>query len=234
MASEISNTRVSEFYDSFKKHQQKLGVNIRHRTIYKNLRRDGLRAESNVLEIGCGIGTVSSLILKTVTIGKFIGVDISSGSIEAAKHLNKNYRNAEFVVNDMSSFTSLVKFDYVVFPDVLEHIPVENHENIFNTVSSLLSAGGKVHINIPSPSFQRWLRRNHPDKMQIIDQALNIGQMVSTAHGAGLELISAMPYSLQYSKPDYLYLIMEKQPKEEEFVRKSWLVRGTENFLSKI
>ena len=29
--------QVKEYYDTFKEHQKQLGINIRHRTIFKNL-----------------------------------------------------------------------------------------------------------------------------------------------------------------------------------------------------
>ena len=76
-----SKEQVEEFYNTFKEHQKKLGVNIRHRTIFKNLRKAGLKNDSKVLEIGCGIGTVSGLILKYISQGSFVGVDISIESI---------------------------------------------------------------------------------------------------------------------------------------------------------
>ena len=60
--------QVKEYYDTFKEHQKKLGINIRHRTILKNLKNAGLKPNSNVLEIGCGIGTVSHLILKQIPV----------------------------------------------------------------------------------------------------------------------------------------------------------------------
>ncbi len=83
-----SKEEVEKFYNTFKEHQNKLGVNIRHRTIFKNLKKQGLKTDSQVLEIGCGIGTVSSLILKYIIKGKFVGVDISAESILLAKKIN--------------------------------------------------------------------------------------------------------------------------------------------------
>ncbi|MCW3076152.1 MAG: hypothetical protein JWO32_761, partial [Bacteroidetes bacterium] len=93
-----SKEQVENFYNSYKEKQKKIGVNIRHRTILKNLKSVGLKSDSKVLEIGCGIGTVSGLIIKSIPEGKFTGVDISSESIEMAKKLYPA-KNAEFLVN---------------------------------------------------------------------------------------------------------------------------------------
>src|SRR6218665_3955221 len=105
-ANPVSRQKVEEFYNTFKEHQVKLGVNIRHRTIFKNLKKYGLKPECNVLEVGCGIGTVSSLILKYLSSGRFVGADISEDSIEQAKKINAAHKNARFIVNDMSRFES--------------------------------------------------------------------------------------------------------------------------------
>jgi cyclopropane fatty-acyl-phospholipid synthase-like methyltransferase len=166
--------QVKEYYDTFKEHQKQLGINIRHRTIFKNLKSAGLKPNSNVLEIGCGIGTVSNLILKYITEGSFVGLDISPESINMAKNFNAFHKNAEFMVNDMSNFTHKTKFDFVVFPDVLEHIPVEQHANIFETVSKLTTPDAVILINIPEPNYLNWVRENDPKKLQIIDQSLSM------------------------------------------------------------
>jgi trans-aconitate 2-methyltransferase len=233
MATKISNTEVSEFYDTFRKHQEQLGVNIRHRRIYHNLLSGGLVNSSNVLEIGCGIGTVSSLILKTVHQGKFTGVDISEASIKLAREINAQHKNASFVVNDMSTFTSDTRFDFVVFPDVLEHIPFEQHRRIFETIGSVTAPSAKIHINIPSPAFQIWLKKHQAEKMQIIDQSLSLSRLTADAASGGFELQSAVPYSLHYKQPDYVYLVFEKKASEINFTLKSWISRGMQNWFSK-
>lgn len=43
--------QVKEYYDTFKDHQKKLGINIRHRTILKNLKNAGLFARTGHLNM---------------------------------------------------------------------------------------------------------------------------------------------------------------------------------------
>jgi ubiquinone/menaquinone biosynthesis C-methylase UbiE len=84
---------IKNYYDNtFKDYQKKVGINIRHRTIFKNLKKEGLTRQSNVLEIGCGIGSVSHLILKYITEGSFVGLDISSESIKTAQVNNSFHK----------------------------------------------------------------------------------------------------------------------------------------------
>jgi trans-aconitate 2-methyltransferase len=226
--------QVKEYYDTFKEHQKQLGINIRHRTIFKNLKAAGLRPDSNVLEIGCGIGTVSNLILKYITNGSFVGLDISSESIEMAKRRNSFHKKAEFLVNDMSNFTHATKFDFVVFPDVLEHIPVEQHANIFKTIAGLTSPDAVVLINIPEPNYLNWVREHEPEKLQIIDQSLSMQELLNNAYPYGFKLYSLTPYSLHFNVNDYVSIILKKNMAVKMVNVKSKIVRVIENTKSKL
>ena len=229
-----SKEQVEEFYNSFKEHQKKLGVNIRHRTIFKNLKKAGLKPESNVLEVGCGIGTVSSLILSYIKSGNFVGVDISKESIELAQKLYANYKNAEFIVNDMAEFTHKFKFDVVVLPDVLEHIPVEQHNNLFKVLSQVTTSDAVVLINIPEPNCLNWARKHHPEKLQIIDQSLSMQDLLNNTYPHGFKLFSMNSYCLQYTEPDYTCVVLKKNMEKDNYQMKNKLVLGTENFISKL
>jgi len=229
-----SKEEVKEYYDTFKEHQKQLGINIRHRTILKNLKNAGLKSNSNVLEIGCGIGTVSNLILKYITEGSFVGLDISSESIEMAKKRNAFNKKGEFFVNDMSNFTHKTKFDFVVFPDVLEHIPVEQHANIFKTIADLTTPDATVIINIPEPNYLNWVRENDPAKLQIIDQSLSMQDLLNNSYPYGFKLYSMNPYSLHFDVNDYLAIVMKKDLTVKNVNVKSKIIRAIENTKSKL
>ena len=226
--------QVKEYYDTFKEQQKQLGINIRHRTIFKNLKNLGLKSNSNVLEIGCGIGTVSQLILKYITDGSFVGLDISSESIELAKKRNAFHKKAEFLVNDMSNFTHKTKFDFVVFPDVLEHIPVEQHANIFKTIAELTTPNAIVLINIPEPYTLDWSRRNTPEALQIIDQSLSMQDLCNNSYPYGFYMYSMTPYGLRYEHEEYLSIILKKNFVRTQVVPKQKIKLGIENLKSKM
>lgn len=228
-----SKEEVKKFYNTFKDHQNKLGINIRHRTIFKNLRKAGLKPDSKVLEVGCGIGTVSSLILSFITEGKFVGIDISDESITLAKKLNSKYKNAEFVVNDMSDYHHEIKFDFVVLPDVLEHIPVEQHNNLFRVLSLLTAESAIVLINIPEPHCLNWARKVIPEKLQIIDQSLSMQDLLNHSYPHGFELYSLNSYCLQYSEADYTSVILKKNGWPKTYQIKDRLSLSIENLKRK-
>lgn len=225
---------VKKYYDTFKDQQKKLGINSRHRTILKNLKKLGLKSNSHVLEIGCGIGTVSHLILKQILEGSFVGLDISSESIKLAQQLNSFHKKAEFMVNDMSNFIHTTKFDFIVFPDVLEHIPVEQHANIFKTISELSTPNAVVLINIPEPNHLNWLRANHPEKMQIIDQSLSMHELLNNCYPFGFQVHSITPYHLYYDVPDYLSIVLMKNMVVHKVNLLPYLKRGLNGVMSKL
>lgn len=229
-----SKQQVEDFYNTFKDHQKKLGVNIRHRTIFKNLKEAGLNLNSKVIEIGCGIGTVSGLILKYISQGSFVGVDISYESIELAKKINSQYHYAEFLVNDMSSFTHSTKFDFVVLPDVLEHIPVQQHLNLFKVLSAVTTENAIILINIPEPNYLNWTRKNFPEKLQIIDQSLSMQDLLNNSYPHGFKLFSMKSYCLHYKDPDYTCVILKKSMELDNYQIKNKLILGIENFISKL
>jgi len=229
-----SREQVEDFYNTFKEHQKQLGINIRHRTIFKNLKQAGLKPNMNVLEIGCGIGTVSHLVLKYLTKGKFVGVDISPESIAHAKKFNAAFKNAEFLVNDMSAFNHSLKFDVVVLPDVLEHIPVEQHANLFAVLKAHTHEKSFVLINIPEPNCLDWARKHQPEKLQIIDQSLSMQDLLNNVYPSDFELFSLQPYSLQFTDPDYISIVLKRKNKKETYTFKSKITLGKENLLSKI
>lgn len=229
----ISKKQVEEYYNAFKEQQKKLGINIRHRTIFRNLKKNGLKRNSNVLEIGCGIGTVSSLIINYITKGNFVGVDISEESIEMAKQINSGFKNAQFIVSDMADFTHNITFDFVVLPDVLEHIPLVQHNSLFKILASLTTANAIVLANFPEPNYLNWLRKNYPEKLQIIDQSLSMQDLLNNVYPYGFNLVSMYSYSLQYNEHDYTSIVLKKDMKVNAYTRKSTLILGIENFLSK-
>lgn len=223
-----TQSNVSEFYDDFVKTQKKIGISVRHRIIHNKLKSIGLSKSSNVLEIGCGIGTVSKLIIDSIPDGKFIGCDISPDSIKFAKQFNSK-KNAEFIVTDMSDFTSHIKFDFIVFPDVLEHIPVDQHFNLFKNVATVSKPNTKVLINIPEPNSLNWIRENKPEVLQIIDQSLSMQDLLNNTYPHGFQVQSIIPYSIHTNVANYLSIVLIRDTKIKELKLKGKLQQLIQN-----
>jgi len=204
--------KVVSFYDQFADKQEKTGINSRHLSILDKLVSAGLSSHHRVLEIGCGIGTVSHLIAKKVVKGSVLAVDISPESIQKAKEIWKGQENLHFEVSDMQGFEKpQQQFDFFVFPDVLEHIPVEQHFAIFETIKRHSHRSSVIFIHIPAPRFLEWMIKNEPAKLQVIDQPLDSGQLVNTVTDNGFYLDKMETYSVFYQEKDYQYFVFRNQ-----------------------
>src|SRR5690606_23940501 len=124
---------------------------------------------------------------------------------------NRNSPNATFVQTDMSDFSRPERFDFFVFPDVLEHIPAEQHAALFRTVAAHAASGAKILINIPEPECLDWMRRHHPEKLQIIDQSLSLSKLIADVEAAGFHLRSVVPYRLFHDVDEYVSLVFSKR-----------------------
>ena len=203
----VSNEDIKDYYDTFTDYELKRGVNLRHYHIFNEIIKTGLRKNHHVLEIGCGIGQLTSLLHAYLRSGRLMSVDISPQSVELAKKRIGPSDRISFMVSDMSSFPKDKKFDYIVLPDVLEHIPVENHEALFELMSSLMHDHSKIIIHIPHPQFIESDRVHHPERLQIIDQPLNAAELLQHSYKHQLLLDKYEAYSLFNGAHDYVFIV---------------------------
>lgn len=206
---------------------------MRHRRIFKTLKKFGIRPTDNILEVGCGIGTVSSLIIPHNRKGHYTAVDISPESIAIAKQQARRFKHASFVVSDMSDFKSDLRFDWMVLPDVLEHIPVSLHQMVFKTLQAHAAPSCRILIHIPHPERIRWLRQHQPQHLQIIDQDLNTHSLIGTLRSCGFELSFYNEYPLHHHPYDYIAMVFRMQTDNPKFKLKSYFKRAWEHWISK-
>lgn len=206
-----SREEIGKWYDDFAEQQVRTSVNLRHYRIMEFLIRAGLRRDSKILEIGCGIGTLTGLLLKYARRGKVVAADISPGSVSIAAKRLSNRKNASFMVTDMSDFKYPDNFDFIVLPDVLEHIPLEQHKSLFRILASHMHDSSVVLIHIPHPEALDFIRENSPDQLQIIDQSISAADLLENAYDAGLVLVSYISYPLFDRTNDYAVITLKKR-----------------------
>ena len=206
-----SSEEIKNWYNIFSETQVAAGTNLRHYTIFSKLLDSGLKKHHAVLEIGCGIGTLTKLIHSYLKKGELVATDISDESIEIArKRISKSHK-INFQVTDMKNFSHPTKFDFVVLPDVLEHIPIEQHSALFDTISKQMHEKSIVLINIPHPKALNFSRSHIPEKLQIIDQSIGADEMIINTYAANLELIDYISYSLFYKETDSVLIRFKKK-----------------------
>ncbi len=216
--------KVVSFYDQFAEKQEKTGINSRHLSILDKVMDAGLQAHHRVLEVGCGIGTVSHLLAGQVKKGEVLSVDISPESIEKARILWKDQENLKFEVSDMSDFDKgELKFDFFVFPDVLEHIPVDQHQALFQKIQKHSHQDSVVFIHIPAPRYLQWMIENEPEKLQVIDQPLDSGDLIKGLTNNGFFLERMETYAIFFEEKDYQYFVFRAtKPLQKSTARSKW------------
>lgn len=210
----------AKFYDHFIKNQVESGINDRIYGLYRRLLKMGLHENSTVLEIGCGIGTLTYLLTRKVRTGRIEATDISPLSIA---YLNKNLPrpNLFTFAGDILQLAPTAKsFDFILLFDVIEHIPLEDHAALFSRISQWMHYGSSLLINIPNPGYILYDQKNNPAALQEIDQPLYPEQLATVLNAAGLDIEQFETYSI-WVKNDYQFMVVRKRKDfEERFLSK--------------
>jgi len=97
----------------------------------------------NILEIGCGNGWLSSMLL-TIKGSKVTGIDVNEPEIMQAKRLFKNERLDFICAGFDPQMFSDQKFDVILFAASIQYFP--SIKNILQDALSCLNRNGEIHI----------------------------------------------------------------------------------------
>jgi trans-aconitate 2-methyltransferase len=202
---------IEAFYDDYTDRQKKVGVNARHTSILKKVIAVGLEPQHNVLEIGCGIGTFTSLLIPFIKKGKILSLDISPKSIDLAKEAHTS-QHVRFIAADAVDFDfQQQKFDVIILPDVLEHIPIELHAKLFGKLEQLLTKDGFIYIHIPNPFFLEWCHKNTPEVLQLVDQPIHTSILINNIAHTDFFIERLNTYSIWVESGDYQEIVLRKK-----------------------
>jgi len=212
------HTEVREFYDEYVTEQANTGINDRIYGVYERLIGLGLNAQSSVLELGCGIGMMTSLLKRKINEGKIHAIDISEASIAyGIKHIATP--NITFSTQDITAFeTTLKSPDFITLIDVLEHIPLEMHAALFKRISAVMGLNSHFVINLPNPDYIAHDIALEADSLQVIDQPVPFASLIQQLDDAGLELMQYEKYGLWHHDEYQWFVLRSKRPFKEESI----------------
>ena len=121
---------------------------------YKKLFSKYLPEIKNVLEIGFGNGNFLNWCKEK---------NLNISGIEQDDDLLNRAKKQHYKVYKSISQIKGIKFDLIVLFDVLEHIPQENIQNIFESLKKILAKNGKIFIRVPNGSSPFGLTYQHGD-----------------------------------------------------------------------
>lgn len=166
-------------------------VTFNYYFIKKIIRTELVSAKySNVIDVGCGTGVLSSLFDKK----KYFGFDIDPSIIKHAKIKHPGYK---FAVGNIVNFKIKKKYDLVIVIGVLHHLDDADLTKSVQTLNSLLSDDGKIVIIEAIYPIHKWnvvgqlIRnvdkgnhiRNTSDYVRFINTKLRVIKSNSTLSG---------------------------------------------------
>lgn len=205
-----SKDEIVAYYNQFARYQETVAFNERHLFLYESLRRLGLSRASRVLELGCGTGIITALLLRTVQQGRILSVDISPDAIELARRRNSG-KNVDFIVSGLAELQLPdPSFDFVTLFDVIEHIPLPQHSALFRSISEWMTPSSLLVINIPNPEHTAYLAKHNPKVLQVVDLEVTADLLTRNAYEHGLALDFFKTYDI-WLKRDYQIMVFRKR-----------------------
>lgn len=217
----METEQVSAFYDNYVREQAATGINDRIYGVYERLLKLGLSESSSVLELGCGIGMMTSLLKRTISRGKIHAIDLSEASIAFGnEHIATS--NITFSAQDITAFeTHLKSPDFITLIDVLEHIPLEKHAALFERIAGVMGPDTRFVINLPNPDYIAHDIALEADSLQVIDQPVPFATLIQQLDAAGLELMQYEKYGIWHRDEYQWFVLRSKRPFKEEAIDSS-------------
>jgi ubiquinone/menaquinone biosynthesis C-methylase UbiE len=98
-----------------------------------------------VLDIGCGDGTTELFMQRYFSHWRLTGIDVSEGSINAAKE--KNLPGVSFsIYNGTAIPFADESVDVVFVAGVLHHVEFSLHDELIKEIARVLKRGGRLHV----------------------------------------------------------------------------------------
>ena len=209
MKSKATMDEVRNYYDNFLGHLRydHIRENPRHAKIKKDL--DGIiKREMNVLDLGCGTGITTKYIARLGA--KVIGIDISPKLIQFAKE-NSDHQNIEYRIEDITDFTLDKKyFDVICLIDIMEHIPRAGIPRLIENIERYSHNDTIIYLNIPDARLQSWMREKCPKRLQIIDEAYSMAEILNWFNSINFEAIKNEVYGIDLPIQYTSYIFIRK------------------------
>lgn len=209
----MKQKEIADFYDDYVQRQLKIGANERLISLYKRMLSFGLKENSKILELGSGVGVFTKLLSKKVSKGIIEAIDLSEKSILVLQKELKNKKNVLAKVGDVVKYKPQNSdFDFITLMDVIEHIPLDQHEELFENLAQISTEKTKIVINIPNPQYIAYSKIHHPENLQVIDQEIELLPLINHSEKHDLELIFFEKYGI-WEEEDYHFMVLRKKRK---------------------
>lgn len=211
MAVAVHATQVRAFYDEHivDKVADFVDGNRRVDAAWNTIQQWAPAAPKRILEIGCGLGAMAWRMASRWPAAQVTGIDISPRSIDYASKLfvlpNLAYASGRIEELDLGR-----DYDLIVLVDVFEHIADADKPGFNASLEPLLAADGRLVLTFPTPAYQRILRSTAPDKLQPVDEEIELHTLQGLATATATNLLMYREHNIWISG-DYGHAVLGRR-----------------------
>jgi len=211
MQEELNNKeKIVSYYDDHVKNKLNdyIKFNPRIEYAWKTIIKYAPKNPIRILEVGCGMGSISERMHTFWPNAIVTGIDISTQSIQLAEKLFADDK-LNFKESILTADTFDEEFDLIVFMDVYEHIAVEDRDDVHAALLKILRNKGRIVLSVPTPHNLKWSLINKPETMQPVDEHISFDVIAQLARKTGTEVIL---YAVKdvWNVGDYTHIVLEK------------------------
>lgn len=208
------NNKVSKFYDEFNSRLVRDFVfgNPRVEAQCRFFKRLLKEETKRILIVGCGIGDVAFHLARAVSAkgGRVLALDISDKNIAVANQLFQAV-NLSFACCDILEHPpEEERWDLILFPDVYEHIPLNQRPHLHRILAELLAPQGEIALTCPSLQHQRSLRKAGHG-LQVIDEDVSVQDLLALSQVVEGYLVHFC-YQSVFCRNDYFHALVSRIP----------------------
>ena len=180
------------FYDTFLDHFIQQQFNDRN-VSFRDWLRKWISSDkgTKVLDVGCAYGYNTAWLQHDF--GAMVaGVDLSPKCIKAAK---ERYPECYWFAGDITDSSAavipeeLTEFNAIVMSDVIEHVPLNKHLDLFNNLSRLCKLGGFIIGSVPSFEYYEEIKKT---TVQPVEEKVLLGELFSTLYISGFRRVHSL------------------------------------------
>lgn len=211
MEEKATRENVVSYYDEHVKNKLNdyIKVNPRIEFGWETIKKYAPKNPQHILEVGCGMGNISSRMRGYWPNAQITGIDISTSSIQIAQKLfgDSKLSFKETILTPDTFKDEL--FDLIIFMDVYEHIAVNDRPDVHAALNKLLKNKGRIILTVPTPANLKWSLINKPETMQPVDEHISFEVIGKLAADTNTEV---MYYELinVWNVGDYAHVVLER------------------------
>lgn len=215
----VQSDEIRAFYDQHivEKVADFVDGNPRVEAAWETVQRWAPPAPGAILEVGCGFGQISWRLATQWPAAEVTGFDISPRSLDLAARVFQR-PNLKYSGGSLDGLERPSGYDLIALVDVYEHIAVADRAAFHASLDRLLAPMGRLVLTFPTPAHQHLLRTSHPDRLQPVDEDIELTTLQHLAGATNTRLLMFSERSI-WRSGDYAHAALGREAAGSEVRR---------------